>query len=120
KSKPIGYLPRAMKGAADGGLQRFAIVRISQLAKLSVQHCFAAAVQTAGDHRYSRGHGLEKDEPKSLLPAGHDKNVGDAVVVGLLRFSHTARKDHVLVDPERHRLVLQAPPVVTVASNQIG
>jgi hypothetical protein len=61
----------------------FAIIRIGELTKLAVEHCFAAAVQAAGHHRYSRSHSLEKDEPESLLPPGHYKNVGDAIVVSL-------------------------------------
>src|SRR5438876_4075285 len=58
ETKPIGYLPRAAQSPADGRLQRLAIVRISELTKLSVEHRLAAAVQAAGDHRYSRSHCL--------------------------------------------------------------
>src|SRR5262245_66457358 len=58
KTKPIGYLPRAAQSPPDGRLQRFAVVRIGDLAKLSVEHRLAAAIQTAGDHRYSRRHRL--------------------------------------------------------------
>src|SRR5262249_26977149 len=58
KTKPIGYLPWTAQNSANGRLQRFAIVRIRDLAKLSVEHRFATPIQTAGDHRYSRRHGL--------------------------------------------------------------
>ena len=38
------------------------------------------AVQAAGDRGYSRSHWLQVDEPKSPLPAGHDKSVASYVI----------------------------------------
>src|SRR5262249_43148324 len=77
KSKPVWYLPRAAKRPANGRLQRFPIIGVGELTQLSVKHRFPAAIQVAGDHWDSGSHRLQEDESKPLLPARHDKNIGD-------------------------------------------
>src|SRR5262249_5292753 len=117
KSKPVGYLSRATESSADGRLQRLAVVRISKLTKLSIKHRFAATIQVAGDHRYSRSHCLKENKPETLLPPRHDKNIGETIVVSLFRFRHTPREYHTAAEPERRRLMLQALFVVAVSGD---
>ena len=110
---------RIRKQACDGTRKSIQIPVIHENTRDTVLYYFGGAATVGGHYGLAMAHCLEKDQAKSLAPAGHHEHVACIVVAREVLAPLGTHESHTIPDPRFDGQALEPSKIVAVADDYI-